>query len=350
MRHGTFPERADLGEGRLDGPAMITFFLRHWYRFLRSRLPAWFDPVGLVLTYHRVVPDGFSLPDFGGPYYDAVTVSELRDQLKALVDRYRVVRPRELISAARGQEPDDPVRPAVMLTFDDGYRDVYERVLPACEDLGIPLTIFLSTELVGTSDPPFQFQLQRWLLETEELRVRYGSWDRTYSARDSSSMESAYYEIKRRVASLDPGSRGDFLEALREHNEPAAAEPDGTRLMLSWEEAGELADHPLVTVGSHSHHHVSLDRLSSRRVRTEVARSKEILQDRLGGSIRYFAYPYGDHDHRVRDQVGAAGFEAAFGTDTYPVVRNDFRALKIPRVSTVKASESRFWMDVLESP
>lgn len=39
--------------------------------------------------------------------------------------------------------------PSVVLTFDDGFRDVYENAWPVLKDRGIPFTLYLSTAYVG---------------------------------------------------------------------------------------------------------------------------------------------------------------------------------------------------------
>ena len=39
-----------------------------------------------------------------------------------------------------------------VLTFDDGYKDVYENAYPIIKDLNIPLTMFVITDYMGTDD------------------------------------------------------------------------------------------------------------------------------------------------------------------------------------------------------
>ncbi len=68
------------------------------------------------------------------------------------------------------------------------------------------------------------------------------------------------------------------------------------------------------TVGSHSTTHPALDELNTDRAVQEVADSKRALEDGLGIPVRFFAYPYGRFDGRVRDVVRSAGYEAACST------------------------------------
>jgi peptidoglycan/xylan/chitin deacetylase (PgdA/CDA1 family) len=72
-------------------------------------------------------------------------------QLRFLKERYTVISPEQLISVMtnRGTLPDK----AVLLTFDDGYRDVYENAYPILKALGLKALIFPATDYIGTNTP-----------------------------------------------------------------------------------------------------------------------------------------------------------------------------------------------------
>jgi peptidoglycan/xylan/chitin deacetylase (PgdA/CDA1 family) len=60
---------------------------------------------------------------------------------------------------------------------------------------------------------------------------------------------------------------------------------------LSWAGAKEMVASGLVTIGSHTHSHVLLDRLDAKEARRELDRSKKLIQDKLGVKAEHFAYP-----------------------------------------------------------
>jgi peptidoglycan/xylan/chitin deacetylase (PgdA/CDA1 family) len=66
-----------------------------------------------------------------------------------------------------------------------------------------------------------------------------------------------------------------------------------------------------VEIGSHTESHPRLSKLSREQARQEIAGSKAALEDTLGESVDFFAYPYGDYDPGVRDAVAQAGYRAA---------------------------------------
>jgi peptidoglycan/xylan/chitin deacetylase (PgdA/CDA1 family) len=89
-----------------------------------------------------------------------------------------------------------------------------------------------------------------------------------------------------------------------------AAEGEGQRPMLSWDEIAALPA-SVVEIGAHSHTHPQLDTLSLTAADREIRTSKAILEDHLGREISSFAYPHGYHGPQVRRMVQDAGFSSA---------------------------------------
>ena len=80
---------------------------------------------------------------------------------------------------------------------------------------------------------------------------------------------------------------------------------------LEWDALAELADRG-VEIGSHTVSHPYLTQLADSELDRELRESRERLEHQLGRRCRFVAYPYGDHDERVRAAARAAGYEAAF--------------------------------------
>ena len=96
---------------------------------------------------------------------------------------------------------------------------------------------------------------------------------------------------------------------------------------MTWDDLSAHAEGG-VTISSHGVSHAHLTRLSDDELRRELVESKGELEDRLGRPCTDFAYPYGEHDERVRRFVRAAGYERAFGLtgdggDAYALRRVD---------------------------
>lgn len=96
-----------------------------------------------VLAYHWVDRDpGTRLRAWG------LTPDTFAAQMNALADGgYDVLTLGEVMRVVRGERP--PAQKTVALTFDDGYRDVLDHVLPVLERFGFRATFFLVSDRVG---------------------------------------------------------------------------------------------------------------------------------------------------------------------------------------------------------
>ncbi len=94
-----------------------------------------------LLIYHRV--GGGSREELDVPLPD------FRAQLDRLAD-HRVQALDEVVDRARDDAgPKDADRPSVVLTFDDGFRDVYDHAWPLLRERRLPFTVYLTTGYVG---------------------------------------------------------------------------------------------------------------------------------------------------------------------------------------------------------
>jgi peptidoglycan/xylan/chitin deacetylase (PgdA/CDA1 family) len=72
----------------------------------------------------------------------------------------------------------------------------------------------------------------------------------------------------------------------------------------------ELADAGM-TFGAHTRTHLDLTRIPAAQARAEIAGSRTDLEDCLGQSIHWFAYPGGAFNRRVAEMTREAGYNAA---------------------------------------
>jgi peptidoglycan/xylan/chitin deacetylase (PgdA/CDA1 family) len=92
-----------------------------------------------------------------------------------------------------------------------------------------------------------------------------------------------------------------------------------------------------VEIGSHTSTHGHLTRMSDDGLGHELRDSKMEIEDELSSPCRALAYPYGEHDERVREAARRAGYERAYalrdgGDDPYALPRVDlYRRHSVPR-------------------
>ena len=102
-----------------------------------------------ILSAHRVIDADGQLTEEDKKDLDrgCLSLETLALALQHLKQHYTPVALDAYVSALQlGQAP--PTN-AVILTFDDGFRDVYENALPLLQKHSIPFTVFLTTDFVG---------------------------------------------------------------------------------------------------------------------------------------------------------------------------------------------------------
>lgn len=85
------------------------------------------------------------------------------------------------------------------------------------------------------------------------------------------------------------------------------------RRMLTWRQIREMQSGG-IEFGAHTVSHPRLSGLDDSAAASEILASKQDLEAGLNREVRHFAYPYGDWNAAVRDQVSKAGFATASGT------------------------------------
>jgi peptidoglycan/xylan/chitin deacetylase (PgdA/CDA1 family) len=106
---------------------------------------------------------------------------------------------------------------------------------------------------------------------------------------------------------------------------------------MRWDELRELAGLG-IEIGSHTCSHAHLTRLSDAELDRELRESKARLVAELGRPCRFLAFPFGEHDARVREAVRAAGYTAAFAL---PGRRSPIEQFALARVGLYNGDSAR---------
>jgi len=275
-------------------------------------------PRVLVLGYHQVVEDERN----AGPSIPAMIISTamLERQLDWVGRRFRFVTLDELGHQLESGGAGE--RPFAAVTFDDGYRDVYEHAFPLLQRKGIPGAVCVVTDLVGTRR--LQFHDQLYLVVARALAQPLSARAQLVMRLRRIAPVPGLEEIAR------PRPRGAFavMRRLLETVPPAELE-----MMVhvlgeprEWEEESfselRILDWDMVramhrggfTIASHTSTHARLTVETPERARQELSASRKRLEEELNAPVRHFAYPDGCFDGAVVDAVAEAGYEFAYTT------------------------------------
>src|SRR2546425_309694 len=100
----------------------------------------------------------------------AVPPGRLEAQIGSLLERgYRAATFHEAVTAP-------PAPKTVAVTFDDGFRSVFEHGFPVLARLGVPASIFVVTDLLGDRRPMAWPGIDRWLRGPDTAELTPVSW------------------------------------------------------------------------------------------------------------------------------------------------------------------------------
>lgn len=92
--------------------------------------------------------------------------------------------------------------------------------------------------------------------------------------------------------------------------------------LMDWNEIRVL-NQKGIEIGSHSHSHSDMKKLSRAELQSEIKTSEDIFQKELGHIPKVFAYPGGKHNSQVAEFLRQSGYEAAFTIDEGVVFKKD---------------------------
>lgn len=266
-----------------------------------------------VLTYHRVdEPD--ARPDLM-PSLLSATPAGFAAQMALVARHYEPVAMSDVLAAL--DRPASLPRRAVLVTFDDGYRDFAEHAWPTLRAVGVPVTLFVATS--RSDDPTRTFWWDRlWAAmsgatPTGRLETAVGALPITDPGTASTSLAT----IRTWLKGLDHDDAMREVETLIASLGPAPTDGGLAPPMLGWDDLRRLAGEG-VTLAPHTRAHPLLDRVPLERAVAEIDGSRVDLEREVGSVAAIppaFAYPSGAHGGDAVEAARRAGMRLAFTTD-----------------------------------
>lgn len=262
-----------------------------------------------VVMYHGVVDAPLPVPD-----WCFLPLARFEAQMEYLTRHFEVVHVEEAFAPGRAA----PDRPLACVTFDDGFASVRELALPVLERLRVPATVYLVTDLLGSSDTVWFARLHQAICETKAREVRFSGESFPLAGTAARMKASAGLQVA--LKRLD---KGPFEEALEDvlgqlgFGGPQRAKPWDAFRILTPDEVRSTSKGGLVRFGGHTASHQILTRTSREEARQEIERSVAALAALVERPGRSFAYPNGgpdDFDDEVAAQVRRAGIDYAVST------------------------------------
>ncbi|MCP4697939.1 MAG: polysaccharide deacetylase family protein [Gammaproteobacteria bacterium] len=207
-----------------------------------------------ILTYHRPPAEAFE------------------KHIAYLSKRYNFITLERLVKALQNRDWSDIPPKALIITFDDGYKENYQ-LLELFKRYKLRPTIFLCSHIINTNR---------------------GFWWLN-GCSDPFALKELPYER--------------MLTVLKEETGYFPEKAYADRQALNKEEILEMS--PYVDFQAHTKFHPILPKCADEQCLDEIENSKSFLEDFLNKPIRHFAYPNGDHEDREASYVRKCGYHSA---------------------------------------
>jgi len=210
-----------------------------------------------------------------------------------------------------------PWRSAV-LTFDDGYRSMVQRILPILKKYNLPVAMFLSSGFMDDNQTPWFNRLIESICRAKEDVLPFSGNGQVYSLRSSKEKADAINAVASYVKTVPDSKKHEILGEIEGILHYRPQEYGRLLPMLSWKEAGELAASPLLTLGAHTVTHPILTQMPAAEAFEEIRQGREQIFQNTGVLVRHFAYPNGradDFNMVLRNFIEEEKFSSACTTE-----------------------------------
>ena len=213
-------------------------------------------------------------------------------------------------SARLHQSQEQPEKPPLAITFDDGQLDNYRFALPVLNAMNVHASFFVVTDAIESNAVLWHdrigYSVQK-LRQRDPSRLRTWLCELGVPGEVSDPVNAAIAAAKL----LDRAQRSEHVDRLEKlSGSEVRPEWDG---MMTWDQIREMRSggHE---IGSHSTSHPILPLVADEELRNEVEQSRRVLEAEIDHEVQSFCYPNGDYDDRVSTCVRQAGYEFAVTT------------------------------------
>jgi peptidoglycan/xylan/chitin deacetylase (PgdA/CDA1 family) len=261
----------------------------------------------LILWYHGISRDGFDL--LQGYDERHLPRSLFRQHLKYLIRHgYRFIAMDDYVQACRSRTV---LTKAVVLTFDDGFRNVIENAVPEMTENHAQGIMYVVVGSARLNQLLWTDQVESWVREQNgpSATVTISGQCIDYLLRCKAERETCMRDIKTRLRALDDQAR---REQLHQFNGVQNASSEFQIASLAQLKAVQPK---VLQIASHTMNHPNCTRLKSAgEFAEELGNAKNVLETELSTPVLHFAYPAGNYNDSVIAQVKKFSYQTAVTT------------------------------------
>jgi peptidoglycan/xylan/chitin deacetylase (PgdA/CDA1 family) len=260
---------------------------------------------GTILVYHSI----------GGKNIFPASVTptkKFKKQLSYLNKKYIIVKLEVIVKRIeRGQKiPSN----WVVITFDDGYKDIVFTAAQLLKNINAPFSVFITKNLVDNRQSLFVDELYNALMKTKENIIEINDHDKKMSY-DISSIQKRKEICLRIAIQIRQWPRHKIQDFTNRIKKACKINFNKSANHLSLEQIRELA--AFSEIGSHAQSHINLMILSDSDQDKEIINSKNYLTEITNKNVTAFAYPFGKNwafNQKLKQKLRKNGYKCGLTT------------------------------------
>jgi len=255
-----------------------------------------------ILIYHGICDDGHYVTE------NHLPKPVFRKQLSYLKSKgYVFINMSQLMSIL---EKRGKINKCVVLTFDDGFRNVVLNAYPIMVELGAKGCFYIVSDLIGTDRLLWGDYVETLIRnqQKDDFQFIFNGNKINYRIDTEHRRKTAIDDIKNKLKSIPDKER---YEHLKQFNNMRLADSPKDFAMASWEQINSL-DPEILEIGCHTKRHPSCANLTSdEELNDEIFNSKGDIEGHIGRKIEHFCYPEGSYNERVIEWLKQCGYKSA---------------------------------------
>lgn len=301
--------------------SMLLYFLRKVtfeYKFLKKR-----DNL-LVLVFHKV-------SDINSIFHSPMPIETYKKICLYLSKHFEFI---HLSEVSNYYSLKSHNKPAAIITFDDGLIDIKENVFPFMVKHKLKFNVNVDTEILETKLPQDFLKVYDILNNTnpdEYLDTKYMNVSISIKNRKPIDVETEFTAILSNLSSFE---RRDFVQRMADNLNMKGIYYG----VLSIDDLVLMSKNELVEIGSHTHTHPDLTKISKDQVKEELVKSKQILTSILHKEIETIAYPNGKCDTNIDSLSKEVGYNYLLKSEDRYTEFNDYKGGCFYRVNQYHTS------------
>jgi peptidoglycan/xylan/chitin deacetylase (PgdA/CDA1 family) len=286
----------------------------------------------------------------------SASAAEYESQLRFIAKHFDVFNFKTLQSHVErtGRFPER----SLIMTFDDGYIDNYEVVYPMVKRFGFTATMFVTAGFIGQNKLFWWDKLAYVVKHTKRDRIDLDApFEITMSLDEYPQRQAAARAVIKRAKTMLDEEKEELILKLSEQLDVEIDDAQH-RTMMTWEQLREMSRDG-IEIGAHSVNHPIFSNVDEERLRHEVTRSKQMIEEHIGDEVITFGSPGRgiltapqkvDFESRLSRIVEEAGYRFSTQYRWGLAYENQFTPYRVPRLGVEVHDKGRLFPAKLSYP